>query len=186
MTMPTAARPRTTCSGFIVAIVAVLTAALMLSACGSSSESPEQSDADSRAESQSTADASTSQLTISEAVVGETVTMSAAVYLDIENHSDETILLIDADCDCSDLAVIHATHHDGGLAQMVHIEEIEIPAQSTVSLHPAGEHIMLETITRELVAGETIELRLGFDSGEEQTVIVPVVPLADLAERVPQ
>lgn len=178
MTMSANARLRQTISYLLVAIAIALT----LSACGSSSEASDPSNTGIS----SSREAVAGQLTISEAVVGETVTMSAAVYLDIENHSDETIRLIDADCDCSDLAVIHATHHDGGLAQMVHIEEIAIPAQSTVSLHPAGEHIMLETITRELVAGETIELRLGFDSGEEQTVIVPVVPLADLAERVPQ
>lgn len=165
----------------IAASCGALVLALLMMGCSSNTDSPDASNA-------AEVDPANGDVavTISDAVVGETVTMSAAVYLELENHTDAAISLISAECDCSDVAVIHATHHDGGLAQMVHVEAINIPANARVSLHPAGEHIMLETIHRELVAGDTIELRLGFDSGEEQTVNVPVVPLADLAERVPQ
>jgi copper(I)-binding protein len=58
---------------------------------------------------------------------------------------------------------------------MTHIQRLEIAAGHEVEFEPGGYHLMLVGLTRELVAGETFELTLHFEHGEDLTVQVSVL-----------
>ena len=65
-----------------------------------------------------------------------------------------------------------AQNHGGmsGMMEMREVEEIAVPAGSTVELEPGGFHVMLLDVQRELTPGETIELTLTFEVAGEMTV----------------
>ena len=50
------------------------------------------------------------------------------------------------------------------------VDSIEIPAGESVELEPGGYHIMVLDLAADLVAGDTVEVTLTFDSGETQKV----------------
>ena len=54
------------------------------------------------------------------------------------------------------------------------IDKLELPAGEEVALEPGGYHIMLLDLVEPLVAGESIEVTLEFESGATQTVTAEV------------
>jgi copper(I)-binding protein len=62
----------------------------------------------------------------------------------------------------------------GGMMGMQKIDRLEIPAGGTVELKPGGYHIMLIGLTRELKAGEEIEITLTFEKAGDVTLKIPV------------
>ena len=58
----------------------------------------------------------------------------------------------------------------GGMMSMQPVDSIEIPAGESVELEPGGYHIMVLDLAADLVAGDTVEVTLTFDSGETQKV----------------
>ena len=62
----------------------------------------------------------------------------------------------------------------GGMMGMQKIDRLEIPAGGSVELKPGGYHIMLIGLTRELKAGETIEVMLDFEKAGAVKVTMPV------------
>ncbi|CAN5419106.1 copper chaperone PCu(A)C [soil metagenome] len=65
---------------------------------------------------------------------------------------------------------------DQGLATMVPVDALEIPARSKVTFEPGGLHVMLEGLTSPLEAGTTIELTLTFAHAGTRKATVKVVP----------
>lgn len=55
----------------------------------------------------------------------------------------------------------------GGMMTMREVPSIGVPAGETVELKPGGLHIMLLDVRRVIEPGETIEVTLTFESGEE-------------------
>lgn len=55
----------------------------------------------------------------------------------------------------------------GGMMTMRQVPSIAVPAGETVELKPGGFHIMLLDVQRVIEPGETIEVTLTFESGEE-------------------
>lgn len=55
----------------------------------------------------------------------------------------------------------------GGMMTMREVPSIAVPAGETVELKPGGFHIMLLDVQRVIEPGETIEVTLTFESGEE-------------------
>jgi copper(I)-binding protein len=62
----------------------------------------------------------------------------------------------------------------GGVMAMRQIERLEIPAGGTVELKPGSYHIMLIDLTRELVAGEKVEITLKFEKAGDVKVTAEV------------
>lgn len=58
----------------------------------------------------------------------------------------------------------------GGTMSMREVDEIMIPAKSTVKLEPGGYHIMLLDLVEPLKTGSTVKVTLEFESGKTQTV----------------
>jgi hypothetical protein len=62
----------------------------------------------------------------------------------------------------------------GGMMGMQRIDSLEIPAGGSVELKPGGYHIMLIGLTRELKAGDSIEVTLTFEKAGDVKVTMPV------------
>lgn len=62
---------------------------------------------------------------------------------------------------------------------------VELPAGAQVIYSPGGDHIMLEAVRDDLVAGEQVDLRLTFERAADIVVSADVVAPADLLDRAP-
>ena len=70
---------------------------------------------------------------------------------------------------------IHRTVIENGMARMLSVGPLEIPAGGSVALAPGSYHLMLFEPVRALVAGDMVDLRLQTGSGPCISVGVPVV-----------
>lgn len=121
---------------------------------------------------------------IRDPAVGATSSATAAVYLDLVNTGDTAEQLVAASCDCAGRATLHRSSiGSDGLASMERVDRLDLAAGETLSFSPGGSHVMLEDLPAPLVAGDRVEIELEFASGATRSASVPVVDLAELAER---
>lgn len=101
---------------------------------------------------------------------------NSAIYLDITNDSDKQYTLIKASAiSVTDIVEIHQSFvNEKGIVRMAPINEIVIPAYTTISLKPNGMHLMLLGIRKNLNPGDKFELTLKFKEGIEKIVLVSV------------
>ena len=89
---------------------------------------------------------------------------SAAGYLEIVNAGDAADRLLGVETAIAKRAMLHATDHGAdGVARMIHLDAIDIPADGTVLLEPGGLHIMLMGLTGPLTEGDMIPATLVFE-----------------------
>ena len=89
---------------------------------------------------------------------------SAAGYLEIVNQGSAPDRLLGVETGGAKRAMLHTTDHaDDGVARMVHLDAIEIPADGTVTLAPGGVHIMLMGLTGALSEGALVPATLIFE-----------------------
>ncbi len=89
----------------------------------------------------------------------------AAVYLKLINKSNEADTLVSASSTLGTKIEIHETTLVDGIAKMRRRDSgLPVAAKSTVSLEPAGLHLMLLGLARPLKVGDRIPLTLTFQS----------------------
>ena len=96
----------------------------------------------------------------------------SAAYLTISNGSEADDALVDVSApDVATSVSLHeTTTGDDGMTGMHHVLSIAIPARGSLALEPGGNHVMLEGLTHDLVAGETVQLVLTFEQAGPVTV----------------
>ena len=88
----------------------------------------------------------------------------AAGYLEIVNDGSVADRLLGIETGIAKSAMLHTTEHsDDGVARMIHLEAIDIPADGTVTLARGGMHIMLMGLTGPLAEGDMIPATLIFE-----------------------
>ena len=128
----------------------------------------------------------TPRITATSAVVGATSADAASAYLQLTNDGSGDARLVRVTSPASAVVTLHRTTEEGGLSIMESTDSFDLPAGATVTFRPGGSHLMFGGLSRPLRVGDTVELRLEFDGAPAQVVPLQVVPLADLAERVPR
>lgn len=98
----------------------------------------------------------------------------SAVYLSLVNTQAANDTLLSVSTPAAKRAEVHETTIVNGIAHMRPIPALELPPNATVSLSPAGKHIMLLELTRPLRRGATLTLSLAFAHAGEMRVVVPV------------
>lgn len=131
-------------------------AALLLVACHSESAPPAIQVADAWARA---------------TVVGQ---RSTAAYLTITNSGGED-RLVEVSSPLGS-ASVHSTTTDGGVMRMRAVEELEIPAHSTVALKPGATHVMVSGLNRPLEVGQGVVLELSFERSGRRRVTATVRP----------
>lgn len=101
---------------------------------------------------------------------------NSAAYLSIKNSSDDQYILIGAGAMMiANNVELHQSYVDEkGISKMTAIDKIVIPANSEITLKPAGMHIMLLDLKRTLRAGDKFKLDLRFQGVGTKTVDVEV------------
>lgn len=93
-----------------------------------------------------------------------------AAYMTLTNNADDEDALVSVTCDDAQVVEMHETTMEGDVMQMRPLEEIRIPADSSVSLEPGGLHLMLLGLDADLEPGQSLRLTLTFSSGKQLTV----------------
>ncbi|PJF47088.1 MAG: copper chaperone PCu(A)C [Chloroflexi bacterium] len=101
--------------------------------------------------------------------------VNSAAYMVIENKGNAPDKLLSASGDVADTIQVHQTKEKDGMMMMEEVAGgLEIPANGSVELRPAGYHIMLMGVKRELKPGDAFQLTLTFQSGKTVAVDVTV------------
>jgi copper(I)-binding protein len=104
---------------------------------------------------------------------------SAAGYLEIVNAGSVGDRLLGVETAIAKQAMLHSTDHGAdGVARMVHLDAIDIPANGTVLLEPGGMHIMLMGLKKPLKVGDTFPMQLRFRKAGKVQITVRVVEIS--------
>jgi hypothetical protein len=97
-----------------------------------------------------------------------------AGYMQLENASDQVVILKGAESQDFKGIEIHETVVNADKVSMVAHETLSVPAGETVSFAPGGFHLMLIGAKKPLKDGDTVEVVLHFQAGVSQTVKMEV------------
>jgi hypothetical protein len=109
---------------------------------------------------------------IREAPPGATV---LAAYMVLSNSADTQSMITRIESPDFRDTRIHRTVVEDGVAKMLSVEHLQVPAHGSVTLEPGGMHLMLFDPLRPLQAGDTVTLVVHESNGDSVTVQAPVV-----------
>jgi periplasmic copper chaperone A len=95
---------------------------------------------------------------------------TSAAYMLIRNNGKEPDRLLKVDTPAAQSAEIHESKETDGVMSMRPLESVEVPAGGSVEFKPGGLHVMLVGLTRDLKAGEKVNLVLSFEKAGEVQV----------------
>jgi len=98
-----------------------------------------------------------------------------AAYLTLVNTSDNTITVTAISSPDFENAEIHRTVIEDGIARMLPVKQLEVPANGQLALEPGGHHLMLLEPRQPLTEGETVTLVIQRNNGEQITTSAPVI-----------
>jgi copper(I)-binding protein len=98
-----------------------------------------------------------------------------AAYMQIVNLTDADLTITGISSPDFDAAELHRTVVEGGVARMLPVPELTIPAAGSVLLEPGGLHLMLFDPVHPLVQGNSVTLVLHRSDGICLTLPVPVL-----------
>lgn len=93
----------------------------------------------------------------------------AGGYFTLRNDSGTPRKLVGAASPACGMASLHETSEGGGVAKMVAVEEVDVPAHGSVIFAPGGRHIMCMEPTDAMKPGNTVPLTLKFADRKELT-----------------
>lgn len=88
---------------------------------------------------------------------------TSAAYMSVRNTGPDTDRLVSARCDCAESVSIHQTRTGGGVASMVPLKEVTVPARTVVRFVPGGRHLMLIGVKKPIAAGDKPVIELRFE-----------------------
>lgn|GEM_PF-5235162 len=103
-------------------------------------------------------------------------------FLKITNPFDETITLYGVDANStSETVEIHTHKSKDGVMQMVQLDELKVPANSTLNFQDTHLHLMLMGMKKELAAGDSYPMTLKFQ--KEEGSLMPIEVEVSVVER---
>ncbi len=100
---------------------------------------------------------------------------TSAVYFTIRNSGGQADTLTGVTSDIAAHTSVHETQVDQqGVAKMVPVTRLEIPAGGSVAFKPGGYHVMLEGLKQDLKVGDSIQIALQFEKSGTITVSAAV------------
>lgn len=101
---------------------------------------------------------------------------NGAVYLKLVNTGAEPVRLLGARSPDAAATELHRVEMIGDRMRMAPVEGgLEVPGGGRLELAPAGHHLMVIDLARDLSAGDQLELFLELERGGEMSVSVPIV-----------
>lgn len=118
-----------------------------------------------------------SMISITDAKAFETApsAMAGGGFMQITNTGTTNDRLIAVEADFPRVE-IHTTEFTDGVAKMIHVDGIDVPAGETVALEPGALHVMFMGLQGDpLEVGETVPATLIFEQAGEVPVMFDVV-----------
>lgn len=100
-----------------------------------------------------------------------------AAYMELKAAAGAADKLLSASSGAAGVTEIHNHIMEGGVARMRRVDAIAVAAGGSVMMKPGGYHVMLMDLKGPLKAGETIQLKLLFETAGEITVDAKVRPI---------
>lgn len=97
-------------------------------------------------------------------------------YVTITNRTRHPVRLLAIDSDRFARLEMHSMREENGVMQMRNERTVEIPARGELRFEPGAYHLMLFGAEPPLRAGETVELVVQGNSGDEVKVVFQVRP----------
>lgn len=119
-------------------------------------------------------------LTITNVVAPAPLTGTVSVYFAVANADSVADTLAAITTPIASMAMAHDQVTHGGMTAMRPLPYVVIPALGSARFAPGGRHVMLEGLTRRIVAGDTIPLVLSFSHGGRVSIRARVVSYAQL------
>jgi copper(I)-binding protein len=98
-----------------------------------------------------------------------------AGYLTLVNTGDNTVTVTAISSPDFKNAEIHRTVIEEGIARMLPVKQLEVPAGGQLILEPGGHHLMLFDPLRTFTEGETVTLIIHLDNGKQMSATAPVI-----------
>jgi copper(I)-binding protein len=95
---------------------------------------------------------------------------TSAAYMQLQSRDKAERFLVDASTPIAGAVELHMHIADEGVMRMRRIPHIHLPPQTTVSLEPGGEHIMLFDLNTPLTPGAKVPLTLIFEDGSRREI----------------
>jgi copper(I)-binding protein len=93
-----------------------------------------------------------------------------AAYLTVRNYGAEDLMLVDVQSPAFSHVMLHKSEVVDGVARMIHLDEVAIPARGSVHFEPGGLHLMMPAPETRLSAGDRVPLVLIFSDGNRVEV----------------
>ncbi len=93
----------------------------------------------------------------------------SAAFMEIKNKGAAD-KIVAANCDCAKATELHTMTMADGKMIMAQVPAMEVPANGELKLKPGGYHIMLIGLTRPLVSGETLPIKVTFEKAGAVTL----------------
>lgn len=101
------------------------------------------------------------------------VAMTAG-YMVLRNRTGRPVVIESVSTSASNHAEIHHTGSSDEMTSMRHAGAVELPPGDTLTLRPAGTHLMIMGVEQPLREGDTIAIVVQFADGTQQHIDVPV------------
>ena len=99
---------------------------------------------------------------------------NSAVYLELHNHTTQAVAMTGVSSDAAGAAEIHLSSMNAeGVMQMTKQDSVSLDAGAQIDFSPGGLHIMLIGLTRDLKAGDHLQVTLHFQTHAD--IILDVV-----------
>ena len=102
---------------------------------------------------------------------------AAAGYLVLKNSGDKDVSVVSIECDAAAEPEFHSMQTHDGMVHMQKMEEVLVPAGGSLEFAPGGNHLMLKGLTRELMAGDKVLLKIRFSDGKAANVEAEVLDM---------
>jgi hypothetical protein len=90
-----------------------------------------------------------------------------AAYMTLKNPADQDQVLVEVQSPAFSHVMLHRSEVIDGVARMIHLDEVVIPAGGSVQLEPGGLHLMMPAPENRLSAGDRVPLVLLFADGNQ-------------------
>ena len=90
-----------------------------------------------------------------------------AAYMTLKNPADQDQVLVEVQSPAFSHVMLHRSKVIDGVARMIHLDEVVIPAGGSVQLEPGGLHLMMPAPETRLSAGDRVPLVLLFADGNQ-------------------
>lgn len=102
------------------------------------------------------------------------VVKNAAAYFNLENISDDNLIIIGVQTKIADKALMHQVVSENEMVRMEHMERLKLNPGETQQFSPGGKHLMLINLHQPLREHEMVSFSFLLENGD---VIVSEMPV---------